>query len=322
MILTLFVSMALTLVIGIYTVEKLKKKKIEQSERHDGPQSHLIKEGTPTSGGIMCIVTAIILGVVYYVFPLGIPIEQKGIFITLIICSVIFGLVGFLDDSLKVYKKNTDGLSPKKKMILLTLVGIVTMSVLIFALKMKSAVYIYFLESVSIAGILKVIIDVVVLIATTNAVNLTDGVAGLSSSVGIVILTFLMGYAIKTGNLAVAIFDIIVIGSYIIFLLFNWHKAKVFMGDTGSFFLGAVIALSAIATGLEFVLPIIAIIPVVEALSVILQVLYYKKTKKRLFKMAPIHHHFEQLGWKEVKVVKVFAGITILMCIIAKFIIN
>ena len=322
MILTLFVSMTLTLVIGIYTIEKLKKKKIEQSERHDGPQSHLIKEGTPTSGGIMCIVTAIILGIVYYVFPLGIPIEQKGIFITLIICSVIFGLVGFLDDSLKVYKKNTDGLSPKKKMILLTLVGIVTMSVLIFALKMKSAVYIYFLESVSIAGILKVIIDVVVLIATTNAVNLTDGVDGLSSSVGIVILTFLMGYAIRTGNLAVAIFDIIVIGSYIIFLLFNWHKAKVFMGDTGSFFLGAVIALSAIATGLEFVLPIIAIIPIVEALSVILQVLYYKKTKKRLFKMAPIHHHFEQLGWKEVKVVKVFAGITILMCIIAKFIIN
>ena len=207
-------------------------------------------------------------------------------------------------------------------MILLTLVGIVTMSVLIFALKMKSAVYIYFLESVSIAGILKVIIDVVVLIATTNAVNLTDGVDGLSSSVGIVILTFLMGYAIRTGNLAVAIFDIIVIGAYIIFLLFNWHKAKVFMGDTGSFFLGAVIALSAIATGLEFVLPIIAIIPVVEALSVILQVLYYKKTKKRLFKMAPIHHHFEQLGWKEVKVVRVFAGITILMCIIAKFIIN
>ena len=308
MILTLFVSMALTLVIGIYTVEKLKKKKIEQSERHDGPQSHLIKQGTPTSGGIMCIITTIILGILYYIFPLGIPIEQKGIFITLIICSVIFGLVGFLDDSLKVYKKNTDGLSPKKKMILLTLVGIVTMSVLIFALKMKSAVYIYFLESVSIAGILKVIIDVVVL--NTKKLYL------------LLILTFLMGYAIRTGNLAVAIFDIIVIGSYIIFLLFNWHKAKVFMGDTGSFFLGAVIALSAIATGLEFVLPIIAIIPVFEALSVILQVLYYKKTKKRLFKMAPIHHHFEQLGWKEVKVVRVFAGITILMCIIAKFIIN
>ena len=108
MILTLFVSMALTLVIGIYTVEKLKKKKIEQSERHDGPQSHLIKQGTPTSGGIMCIITAIILGIMYYVFPLGIPVEQKGIFLTLIICSVIFGLIGFLDDSLKVHKKNTD----------------------------------------------------------------------------------------------------------------------------------------------------------------------------------------------------------------------
>lgn len=248
MILTLFVSMALTLVIGIYTVEKLKKKKIEQSERHDGPQSHLIKQGTPTSGGIMCIITTIILGILYYIFPLGIPIEQKGIFLTLIICSVIFGLIGFLDDSLKVYKKNTDGLSPKKKMILLTFVGIITMTVLVFALKMKSAIYIYFLESVSIAGILKILIDIVVLIATTNAVNLTDGVDGLSSSVGIVILTFLMGYAIKYGNLAVAIFDIIVIGAYIIFLLFNWYKAKVFMGDTGSFFLGAVIALSAIAT--------------------------------------------------------------------------
>ena len=196
------------------------------------------------------------------------------------------------------------------------------MSVLVFGLKMKSSIYVYFLESISIAGILKIIIDIFVLMATTNAVNLTDGVDGLSSSVGIVILTFLMGYAIKYGNIAVAIFDIIVIGAYIIFLLFNWHKAKVFMGDTGSFFLGAVIALSVIATGLEFVLPLIAIIPVVETVSVILQVMYYKKTKKRLFKMAPIHHHFEQLGWKEVKVVRVFAGITILMCIIAKFIIN
>ena len=196
------------------------------------------------------------------------------------------------------------------------------MSVLVFGLKMKSSIYVYFLESISIAGILKIIIDVVVLMATTNAVNLTDGVDGLSSSVGIVILTFLMGYAIKYGNIAVAIFAIIVIGAYIIFLLFNWHKAKVFMGDTGSFFLGAVIALSAIATGLEFVLPLIAIIPVVETVSVILQVIYYKKTKKRLFKMAPLHHHFEQSGWKEVKVVRIFTLITILMCLITKFVLN
>ena len=196
------------------------------------------------------------------------------------------------------------------------------MSVLVFGLKMKSSIYVYFLESISIAGILKIIIDVVVLMATTNAVNLTDGVDGLSSSVGIVILTFLMGYAIKYGNIAVAIFDIIVIGAYIIFLLFNWHKAKVFMGDTGSFFLGAVIALSAIATGLEFVLPLIAIIPVVETVSVILQVMYYKKTKKRLLKMAPLHHHFEQSGWKDVKVVRIFTLITILMCLITKFVLN
>ena len=205
---------------------------------------------------------------------------------------------------------------------MLTLVGIVTMSVLVYGLKMKSSIYVYFLESISIAGILKIIIDIFVLMATTNAVNLTDGVDGLSSSVGIVILTFLMGYAIKYGNIAVAIFDIIVIGAYIIFLLFNWHKAKVFMGDTGSFFLGAVIALSVIATGLEFVLPLIAIIPVVETVSVILQVMYYKKTKKRLFKMAPLHHHFEQSGWKEVKVVRIFTLITILMCLITKFVLN
>lgn len=205
---------------------------------------------------------------------------------------------------------------------MLTLVGIVTMSVLVFGLKMKSSIYVYFLESISIAGILKIIIDIFVLMATTNAVNLTDGVDGLSSSVGIVILTFLMGYAIKYGNIAVAIFDIIVIGAYIIFLLFNWYKAKVFMGDTGSFFLGAVIALSVIATGLEFVLPLIAIIPVVETVSVILQVMYYKKTKKRLFKMAPLHHHFEQSGWKEVKVVRIFTLITILMCLITKFVLN
>ena len=207
-------------------------------------------------------------------------------------------------------------------MLMLTLVGIVTMSVLVFGLKMKSSIYVYFLESISISGILKIIIDIFVLMATTNAVNLTDGVDGLSSSVGIVILTFLMGYAIKYGNIAVAIFDIIVIGAYIIFLLFNWYKAKVFMGDTGSFFLGAVIALSAIATGLEFVLPLIAIIPVVETVSVILQVMYYKKTKKRLFKMAPLHHHFEQSGWKEVKVVRIFTLITILMCLITKFVLN
>lgn len=199
-------------------------------------------------------------------------------------------------------------------MLMLTLVGIVTMSVLVFGLKMKSSIYVYFLESISIAGILKIIIDIFVLMATTNAVNLTDGIDGLSTGVTTLIIATLTIISIMWNIKETTIFGSIIMGTSLGFLLFNIYPAHVFMGDTGSLLLGGAIAGITLYLKIPLLLLIIAIIPIAETLSVILQVLYYKKTKKRLFKMSPIHHHFELCGWKETTVVIVFCAVTLVAC--------
>ena len=246
----LLTSLLITIIVGSITVSVLKSRKIKQIERLDGPKTHLSKMGTPTMGGIMCVITIALMGLVYSVFNINGVRENLALFLTLIIGSIAVGAIGFVDDFLKVEKKNTKGLSPSKKMI------------------------------------------------------------GL-----------LAGVAFKLGMVILGLFLSITIGAYIGFLLFNWNKAKVFMGDTGSFLLGAIIAIAAIVLNLELFLVLIAIVPVFEAISVIIQVLYFKKTKKRFFKMAPIHHHFEAKGWSELKVVVIFTLITIITCLITQYII-
>lgn len=320
MVETLLVSLIMTILIGVVTIDVLKKRKIKQVERHDGPQSHLSKVGTPTMGGIMCILTTIIMLVIYSIFKLGGVSQDLPLFILLGLGSLSIAGIGFVDDFLKVEMKNTKGLKPKLKMVSLIGISAIIMYLLTFVMNQKPSVRLLFGNELELARTFKVLLGIIVITATANSVNLTDGVDGLATSVSIVIMSFLAGIALKFGVISLGLFLAIVIGAFIAFLLFNWHKAKVFMGDTGSFFLGAVIAISAIVLKLELFLLLIAIIPVFEAISVIIQVLYYKKTKKRFFKMAPIHHHFEAKGWSEIKVVFVFTAITMLACLLATFI--
>ena len=318
---TLLVSLIFTIITGIFTVRVLKKRKIKQVERLDGPRTHLSKLGTPTMGGIMCIITLTTLVTVYSIFSLGRVVENLQIFLTIAIGSLAIASIGYIDDYLKVEVQSTKGLSPKKKMIGLTLISFAIMYTIVYIIGIKSETRFFGGKTIELARSVKVLLGMLVIMGTTNAINFTDGVDGLASSVGVIIMSFLTGVALKFGLYPLGTFLSMAVGTYIGFLLFNWHKAKVFMGDVGSFLLGAIIAIAAIILNIELFLLVIAIIPVIEVISVIIQVAYFKKTKKRFFKMAPIHHHFEAKGWSEFKVVSVFTMITIFMCIIAKFII-
>lgn len=317
---TILTSTLLTILLGAVVISKLKKMKAKQIVRKDGPQAHIVKEGTPTMGGIMVVITMIIFAILHLLIPFGVNVD-KGQYIFLLISTLLIGFIGFWDDYLKLKMLNTKGLAPKKKMLLLLIFSIPIMMVLMYVLKVPAEIRLLFGTSILILSFLKIILGTLVIIATSNAVNLTDGVDGLASTVGILILVFLAGYSIKVGNTTLALFLSSVIGGFIGFLFYNWNKAKVFMGDTGSFLLGGVIAISSIMLGLEMFLPLIAIVPVIEAISVMIQVAYFKKTKKRFFKMAPYHHHLELSGLSEIKVVVLFDVITLIAIVIAKLLV-
>lgn len=313
----LLLSFATSVVISILTIPLLRKLKVGQSERKDGPKSHLSKSGTPTMGGIILIISILLLSAfLYFDYSADEP-EIATRLLPMVFVTIGFGVVGFIDDLKKVVFHNTDGLSPKAKMGGLTIIAIAYVGMLLFIFKNGTNIYIPFADVYwNMPTWLYMIFAIVVILATTNAVNLTDGIDGLSTSVTTIILTCLTVISIIWGVKETTIFGSIVIGSTLGFLLFNLHPAHVFMGDTGSLLLGGAIAGIALYLKLPLLLLIIAIIPVVEALSVIIQVLYYKKTGKRFFKMAPIHHHFELSGWNEDKVVSVFSIITLIASII------
>lgn len=315
MIITLIISFIASVILGKYTIDILKKRKVKQIVREDGPQSHLSKGGTPTMGGIFVIASTIIVSLLVIITGLG-DLENKGFFAHLIAAAVGCGLIGFIDDFLKVERKNTDGLSPKKKLLGVFLIGLIFSLLMIFVFKKEFILNIPFFKNVTLNKLLYIPFTIIVLLATTNTLNLTDGIDGLATTVGTIIMLFLLIIALKMKNVEVAMMLIITIGSFLGFLLYNWHTAKVFMGDVGSFFLGAVIGIASISLNLPLYLFLIAIIPVIEAISVIIQVAWYKKTKKRVFLMAPIHHHFEKKGWSELKVVAVFALITLIGCVL------
>ncbi len=313
----LLLSFATSVVISMLFIPLLRKLKVGQSEREDGPKSHLSKSGTPTMGGIILIVSILLLSAfLYFDYSADEP-EIATRLLPMIFVTIGFGVVGFIDDLKKVVFHNTDGISPKAKMAGLTVIAIAYVCMLVFIFKNGTDIYIPFADVyVTMPTWLYIIFGIIVILATTNAVNLTDGIDGLSTSVTTIILTCLTVISIIWGVKETTIFGSIVIGSTLGFLLFNLHPAHVFMGDTGSLLLGGAIAGIALYLKIPLLLLIIAIIPVIEALSVIIQVLYYKKTGKRFFKMAPIHHHFELCGWNEDKVVSVFSIITLIASII------
>ena len=312
----LLITFAISVICGIITIPILKKLKIGQIERDDGPASHLKKQGTPTMGGIIMIVAIIIATVGACIF-FSVTNNQELIkrLIPLLIITIAFGMIGFIDDFKKLVLKNTDGLKPKYKMLGLLIIAVISVLFLVYGFNLGTDTYIpIFKIYINIPVFLYIPLAVLVILSTTNAINLTDGVDGLASSVSCLIITCLTVIGISNQMYEVSIFGSIVIGATLGFLIFNLHPAKVFMGDTGSLMLGGVISSIALYLKMPLLLVVIAIIPVLEALSDIIQVMYYKKTGKRVFKMAPLHHHFELSGWKENKIVVVFSLITLIAC--------
>ena len=309
--LNLIVAFVATFVVGLFVMPILKKFKVGQVVRDDGPKEHLKKQGTPTMGGIiMLIVLVIILAINSIKYPT----------LLLAIVSILgFGLVGFIDDYKKLVKKNTKGLSPLKKIFGLVLVTAIFIFMYLKVFKLGTDITLPFISSPITLSVGAFIIFIAfILIGTSNAVNLTDGLDGLASGVVAIIMTFFTIVAVKNSNTEMIILGASSVGTCLGFLLFNFHPAKVFMGDTGSLALGGAVAAIAIMMKMEVYLAIVAFVCIIDTLSVILQVTYFKLTKgKRIFKMAPFHHHLELSGMKETKVVILFWVITAILCFVA-----
>jgi phospho-N-acetylmuramoyl-pentapeptide-transferase len=309
--LNLIVAFVATFVVGLFVMPILKKFKVGQVVRDDGPKEHLKKQGTPTMGGIiMLIVLVVILAINSIKYPT----------LILAIISILgFGLVGFIDDYKKLVKKNTKGLSPLKKIFGLVLVTAIFIFMYLKVFKLGTDITLPFISSPITLSVGAFIIFIAfILIGTSNAVNLTDGLDGLASGVVAIIMTFFTIVAVKNSNTEMIILGASSVGTCLAFLLFNFHPAKVFMGDTGSLALGGAVAAIAIMMKMEVYLAIVAFVCIIDTLSVILQVTYFKLTKgKRIFKMAPFHHHLELSGMKETKVVILFWVITAILCFVA-----
>lgn len=319
MIITSFV---ISVILSFIIIPILKKVKAGQIEREDGPQSHLKKQGTPTMGGIIFMIAIIICTTgVYAILHLVGHSEVAQNLLPMLCLTIGFGIIGFIDDFKKLVLQNTEGLKPSRKMLGLLFISIAYTFFIIKFCNIGTETYIPFIKAyLNLPLLVYIPFAILVILATTNAVNLTDGIDGLSSSVSAIIIATLTAIAMMQGKNEVTIFGSIVIGSVLGFLMFNLHPAKVFMGDTGSLFLGGVISSIALYLKMPLLLLIIALVPILETISVILQVAYFKATGgKRLFKMSPLHHHFELSGWSENKVVIIFSVITLLACVIGIF---
>jgi len=317
-LISLAVSILVSGIVGLFLIPFLRKVKAGQSIREDGPVWHKGKEGTPTMGGIMFIV-GIIISTLTVGFPEMLSGDFTGVFIAAF--ALIFALIGFLDDYEKLKKKQNLGLKAKQKFALQAIVAVAFIFILEHTDHISFDLYIPFVNTyIFVHPILYYIFAVFVITGTVNAVNLTDGTDGLSSGVTIPVCAFFALMAFIWGEVAVGIVAAAVTGGLIAFLFFNFHPAKVFMGDTGSMFLGGMVCALAFALDMPLILITIGFIYFVEALSVIMQVTYFKLTKgKRIFKMSPIHHHFEMSGWNEYKVFGVFTCVSILFAILSYF---
>lgn len=310
MIIPVLLSFGISVLMGPVVIPFLRKLKIGQTIRDDGPETHLQKAGTPTMGGLM-ILTAIVVTSLFYIkdYPNIIPI----LFLTL-----GFGLIGFLDDYIKVVLKRSLGLRAWQKMALQILVTGIFAYYVVEVLQWDLSMKIPFMGDKYIDfGVWNVPILFFVILGTDTGTNFTDGLDGLASSVTVLVATFFTVVAIGTSS-GIEPITCAAVGALLGFLLFNFHPASVFMGDTGSLALGGFVAATAYMLQMPLYLVIVGLIYVVEVLSVIIQVTYFKLSHgKRIFKMAPIHHHFEKCGWKETKVVAVFTIVTAILCLIA-----
>lgn len=314
-IVTAIVGAVLSGAIGWFLLPVLRALKAGQSIREVGPTWHNYKAGTPMMGGLMFIFAAIIC------LLINVLTMQDYTVFFVIALALCFGLIGFLDDFFKLKFKRNLGLTSLQKAMLQMAVSALYLYLLYKQGVMSCDLYIPFVNvTFQIHPLVYIFFAMFVIVGCVNAVNLTDGVDGLSSSVTIPVMVFFTATAAAMKRWDIALLPASLTGGLVAYLFFNWHPAKVFMGDTGSLFLGGVVCALAFALDMPLILILVGLVYIVETLSVILQVTYFKLTHgKRIFKMAPIHHHFEMCGWKEEKIVLVFTAVSALMCIIAWF---
>ena len=312
-IITGLAAAALSGIIGFLILPVLRALKAGQSVRQIGPTWHNYKAGTPLMGGLMFIFALIICLLV------NIPAMTDYSVFYVLAMSLCFGLVGFLDDFCKVKFKRDLGLTALQKMLLQMAVSALFLYLLYKQGTLVTTIIVpFFNVSFHMHPLLYIFFAMFVIVGCVNAVNLTDGVDGLSSSVTIPVMIFFTAAAVMMERMDLALMPAALVGGLIAYLFYNWHPAKVFMGDTGSLFLGGAVCGLAFALNMPLILIVVGFVYIMETLSVILQVGYFKLTHgKRLFKMSPIHHHFEMCGWKEVKIVLVFAAVSAVMCLIA-----
>ena len=313
-IIALLAAFALAAIAGPIYIPLLRRLKFGQTVRDDGPQTHLKKNGTPTIGGLIFLTPLIIVCVLWHFF-----FSASGI-LALLFVTVGFGFVGFLDDFLKVIKKSKDGLRAYQKMLALFAVSGAYAAYLMFGTESASVIEFSFfgLEASLDLWYFYIPFVIFMLLACTNAVNLTDGLDGLCAGSSFIVFAFFTAVSMfELPHTGVSNFSATIAGALLGFMIFNHHPAKVFMGDTGSLALGGAMAACALYLKHPFMIVGAGLLFVIETLSVMLQVSYFKLTHgKRLFKMAPLHHHFEQLGYTETKVTYMFWAFTFVCCII------
>ena len=315
MIITVVGAYLLTLILGRVLLPVLRALKAGQSIRDVGPTWHNYKSGTPMMGGLFFIISAVICLVCNIGF-----MKDYSVFYTLLL-TLCFGAVGFMDDFFKMKKKQNMGLSSLQKALLQMAVSALYLYIMYRQGAMNCDLYIPFVNvTVPVHPLVYIFFAMFVMVGCDNAVNLNDGVDGLCASVTLPVMVFFAVVAFLSGKVELALLPAALVGGLLAYLVYNFHPAQVFMGDTGSLFLGGVVCALAFALDMPLILILVGFVYIVETLSVILQVGYFKLTHgKRIFKMAPIHHHYEMCGWSEEKIVFVFAGVSALMCIIAWF---
>lgn len=306
-IMPVLISFFISVILSPIVIPYLKKLKFGQFVREDGPESHLKKSGTPTMGGLIILFSIVITSLLY--------VEKYPQIIPVLFATLGYGIIGLLDDYIKVVMKRSLGLRAWQKLLGQLIVTGIFAYYIYCHTNLGTDIIIPFTGDKVKLGFWYFPLMFVVMLGTTNGANFTDGLDGLASSITVLIATFFTVVAIGK-ELTVAPICCATVGSLLGFLVFNVYPARVFMGDTGSLALGGFVASTAYVLQMPFIILIVAFVYLAEVVSVILQVIYYKRTGKRLFKMAPIHHHFELCGWPETKVVSIFAIVTTVMCLV------
>ena len=313
-------SFLLTVILSRCIIPILKDKKAGQPIREEGPQNHKNKEGTPTMGGIIFIMAmAIVLTGMSIWYAINARQKELIPLALTMALALMNAMVGFYDDFKKLTMKKNEGLKPLPKFLLQTLAAVIYVVLLSLLGYIDTVLHIPFTSIHVELGIVYYVFAVIVIVGVVNSVNLTDGLDGLASTVTLAVAVFFGFVAFSYMDSAVALISAVTIGGMIGFLIFNRNPAQVFMGDTGSLFLGGIVTGAAFLINQPLIIVIAGGIYIVETLSVMIQVASFKLTHKRVFKMSPIHHHFEKCGWSEVKIVVIFTSITAVLCVLAWF---